>query len=116
MTSRRRALPGVSAGLCGAGTALAVYASAFVVPYGELSSSPDPLVVSDASGLSSARVSRILPVGDEAGARAALREARERGLGVSTAGRRHSLPSAVPGRSTRRIFPRPPPHPLRRTT
>ncbi len=79
------------AALIGAvGLVLALYASTFVVSYGDLVRPHDPLVVTDVARLSPARVARVEEIHDVDQLRAVLADAREHGLEVSIAGSRHS--------------------------
>lgn len=70
--------------------ALAVYASTFVVSYGDLLRADDPLIVMDVARLSAARVRRIDDIRTVEQLRAVLKDAKERGLKVSISGSRHS--------------------------
>jgi FAD/FMN-containing dehydrogenase len=70
--------------------ALALYASTFVISYGDLFRTEDPLVRSDVARLTPLRVERVEPIRDVEPLRAVLREARERRLKVSISGSRHS--------------------------
>ena len=73
-----------------ASIALALYASTFVVSYGDLVRSGDPLVRTDVARLAPARVDRVQTVHDVEELRSVVREARERRLEVSISGSRHS--------------------------
>ncbi len=70
--------------------ALALYASSFVVPYGDLFRREDPLLRTDYARLTSARVAAVEPAVGVEQLRAVLADAAERGLTVSIAGSRHS--------------------------
>jgi FAD/FMN-containing dehydrogenase len=70
--------------------ALGLYLGTFVVSYGDLLRRDDPLVAVDAARLAPARVERVDEVREVDQLRAALRDARERGLKVSISGSRHS--------------------------
>ncbi len=70
--------------------ALALYASTFVVSYGDLLSADDPLLVTDIARLSPARVERLDEIRAVEQLRAVVRNAKERGLKVSISGSRHS--------------------------
>src|SRR6266540_1520405 len=76
--------------LAGVLLALALYASTFVIPYGDLFRAEDPLVRTDVARLAPARVERVEPVREVERLRAVLREARQRRLKVSISGSRHS--------------------------
>lgn len=67
-----------------------VYATTFVIPYGELFRTQDPLLAMDVARLAPARVARVEHVRAVEQLQAVLRDARERGLKVSVAGSRHS--------------------------
>lgn len=69
---------------------LAVYASTFVISYGEILRTQDPLVRTDVARLSPARVERVDDVRELEQLRAVLRDARQRKLKVSISGSRHS--------------------------
>ncbi len=69
---------------------LVVYASTFVVSYGDLWRSADPLVRADVGRLAPARVARVDPARDVEQLRGILRDANARGLKVSISGSRHS--------------------------
>jgi len=72
---------------------LALYASTFVVSYGALFRSRDPLLAADVARLAPARVARVARVEHVRAVeqlQAVLCDARERGLKVSVAGSRHS--------------------------
>jgi decaprenylphospho-beta-D-ribofuranose 2-oxidase len=88
---RRRFAPGRwAAALAAAALALVIYASTFVVSYGDLFRSDDPRIASDYARLSPARVEQVAKVVDVGELQAAVRNARARGLKVSIAGSRHS--------------------------
>ncbi len=88
---RRRFAPGRwAAALAAAALALIIYASTFVVSYGDLFRSDDPRIASDYAHLSPARVEQVDKVVDVGELQAAVRNARARGLKVSIAGSRHS--------------------------
>ena len=70
--------------------ALAVYASTFVISYGEILRTHDPLVRTDVARLSPTRVERVDDVQELEQLRAILRDARQRKLKVSISGSRHS--------------------------
>ncbi len=70
--------------------ALALYASTFVVPYGDLLHAADPLERTDVARLTPAQVERVEQVHGVDGLRAVLQDARTRGLKVSISGSRHS--------------------------
>jgi hypothetical protein len=70
--------------------ALALYASTFVISYGDLLRTDDPLLATDVGRLAPARVERVDEVREIEQLRAVLRDARERGLKVSISGSRHS--------------------------
>ena len=69
---------------------LVLYASTFVISYGDLFRADDPRVATDVGRLSPARVERVDEVVDVPQLRAVLRDAQARGLKVSIAGSRHS--------------------------
>src|SRR3954470_519436 len=69
---------------------LLLYASSFVISYGELFRQHDPLLRSDVARLAPARVQRVEPAREVEQLRAVLREARQRGLKVSISGSQHS--------------------------
>jgi FAD/FMN-containing dehydrogenase len=69
---------------------LAVYASTFVISYGEIFRTHDPLVRTDVARLTPTRVERVDDVRELEQLRAILREARQRKLKVSISGSRHS--------------------------
>jgi decaprenylphospho-beta-D-ribofuranose 2-oxidase len=69
---------------------LLLYASSFVISYGELLRKHDPLLRSDVARLAPARVQRVEPARELQQLRGVLREARQRGLKVSISGSRHS--------------------------
>ncbi|HEV8613509.1 MAG TPA: FAD-dependent oxidoreductase, partial [Gemmatimonadales bacterium] len=70
--------------------ALVLYASTFVISYGDLLRAHDPQLATDVARLAPARVARVDTVLGVEQLRAALRDARARGLKVSIAGSRHS--------------------------
>jgi FAD/FMN-containing dehydrogenase len=70
--------------------ALVLYASTFVVAYGDLLRAHDPLVFSDVARLAPARVERVVEIRDVEQLQAILRDARERGVRVALSGSRHS--------------------------
>jgi len=70
--------------------AAGVYASTFVVSYGDLFRSEDPLVRTDVARLRPARVDRVEVVREVEPLQAVLRDTRRRGLKVSISGSRHS--------------------------
>ncbi len=70
--------------------ALALYASTFVLTYGDLLRAEDPLVRTDLARLAPTRVERVEAVREVEQLRAVLREARQRRLKVSISGSRHS--------------------------
>ncbi len=70
--------------------ALALYASTFVISYGDLLRGDDPLLATDVGRLAPARVERVDQVREIEQLRTVLRDARERGLKVSISGSRHS--------------------------
>ena len=69
---------------------LAVYASTFVISYGEILRTQDPLVRTDVARLSPTRVERVDDVRELEQLREILRDARQRKLKVSISGSRHS--------------------------
>src|SRR5437867_1021954 len=69
---------------------LLIYASTFVISYGELFHHQDPLVRTDIARLAPARVRRVDQVTHLEQLRAVLEEARQRKLKVSISGSRHS--------------------------
>jgi len=69
---------------------LALYASTFVISYGDLFRHDDPLLATDVGRLAPARVERVDQVREVDQLRTVLRDARERGLKVSISGSRHS--------------------------
>lgn len=89
---RRRLPPGrlAAAFALAALFALLLYASTFVVSYGDLFRPEDPRIASDVARLSPARVERVDHVVDVAQLQAVVRDAKTRGLKVSIAGSRHS--------------------------
>jgi decaprenylphospho-beta-D-ribofuranose 2-oxidase len=86
MTRARRAAALVGA----AGLALILYASTFVVDYGDLVRSRDPHLASDVARLAPARVAAVDEIRTVEQLQGILREAKQRGLKVSIAGSRHS--------------------------
>jgi decaprenylphospho-beta-D-ribofuranose 2-oxidase len=70
--------------------ALAIYASTFVISYGDLLRTDDPSLRTDVARIAPARVERVDDIREIEQLRAVLREARERGLKVSISGSRHS--------------------------
>jgi decaprenylphospho-beta-D-ribofuranose 2-oxidase len=70
--------------------ALVLYASTFVISFGDLFGSGDPLLRTDVARLAPARVARVDTVRELEQLRAILREARQRKLKVSISGSRHS--------------------------
>ncbi len=70
--------------------ALALYASTFVLTYGDLLRAEDPLVRTDLARLAPTRVERVEAVREVEQLRAVLREPRQRRLKVSISGSRHS--------------------------
>lgn len=70
--------------------AFVLYASTFVVSYGDLFRAQDPLVRTDAARLTPSRVERVEPVREVEQLRAVLRDAKQRRLKVSISGSRHS--------------------------
>jgi FAD/FMN-containing dehydrogenase len=69
---------------------LALYASTFVISYGDILRTEDPLLRTDEARLRPARVARVETVHGVDQLRAILGEARQRGLKVSVSGSRHS--------------------------
>lgn len=69
---------------------LALYLSTFIFSYGDWFTRRDPLRASDVARLHPARVARVVHPENVGEIRAALRDARARGLTVSIAGSRHS--------------------------
>jgi len=67
-----------------------LYASTFVISYGDLFRRDDPLLASDVARLAPARVARLEHVAAVEQLQVVLRDARQRGLKVSIAGSRHS--------------------------
>ena len=67
-----------------------LYASSFVIPYGDLFRRDDPLLATDVARLAPARVARVEHAQAVEQLQAVLRDARQRGLKVSIAGSRHS--------------------------
>ncbi len=74
----------------GAVLALILYASIFVVSYGDLFRSRDPHVASDVARLAPARVAAVDDIRSVGQLQGILRDAKRRGLKVSIAGSRHS--------------------------
>jgi decaprenylphospho-beta-D-ribofuranose 2-oxidase len=70
--------------------AVVLYASTFVVSYGDLLRRQDPLLAADVARIAPARVIAVAAARDVAQLQAVLRDARQRGLKVSVAGSRHS--------------------------
>jgi decaprenylphospho-beta-D-ribofuranose 2-oxidase len=70
--------------------AVSLYASTYVVSYGELFRTEDPLLRTDVARLAPARVARVDTIRQLEQLRAVLRDARERNLKVSISGSRHS--------------------------
>jgi FAD/FMN-containing dehydrogenase len=70
--------------------AFGFYASSFVVSYGDLFRTEDPLVRTDVARLDPSRVERVEPTRGLQQLQATLAEARRRGLKVSISGSRHS--------------------------
>jgi FAD/FMN-containing dehydrogenase len=70
--------------------ALGLYASTFAVSYGELFRTEDPLVRADVARLRPSRVDRVETIRDVDQLKAAVVDARRRGLKVSISGSRHS--------------------------
>lgn len=89
MSGARR---GVVAGIVAAAAILALllYASSFVVSYGDLFRREDPLLRTDYARLTSARVSSVEAADGVEQLRSVLADAAARGLTVSIAGSRHS--------------------------
>jgi decaprenylphospho-beta-D-ribofuranose 2-oxidase len=90
VTSRRARLRLAITLAAGVLVAVALYASTFVVSYGNLFRSDDPLLAVDVARIAPARVARVDDVRELEQLRALLRDARERGLKVSISGSRHS--------------------------
>ena len=67
-----------------------MYASTFVIPYGEILRTQDPLVRTDVARLTPTRVERVDDVRELEQLRTILRDARQRKLKVSISGSRHS--------------------------
>ena len=88
--ARRLSRGRLAAVLSGALVLLLLYASSFVISYGEIFRKHDPLVRSDVARLAPARVQRVEPVRELEQLRTVLQEARQRGLKVSISGSRHS--------------------------
>ena len=70
--------------------AVAVYASTFVVPYGDLLRKDDPLLRTDVARLSPARVQHIDDIRAVEQLRSVVLDAKRRGLKVSISGSQHS--------------------------
>jgi decaprenylphospho-beta-D-ribofuranose 2-oxidase len=70
--------------------AFGLYLSTFVVSYGALFSTEDPLLRTDVARLAPARVARVDTIRELEQVRAILRDARQRKLKVSISGSRHS--------------------------
>jgi FAD/FMN-containing dehydrogenase len=70
--------------------AIGLYVSTFVVSYGDVFLAKDPLLRWDVARLHPARVLRVETIGRVEQLRAALQDARRRGLKVSISGSRHS--------------------------
>ncbi|HZE94601.1 MAG TPA: FAD-dependent oxidoreductase, partial [Gemmatimonadales bacterium] len=70
--------------------AVVLYASTFVVSYGDLLRRQDPLLAADVARIAPARVAAVAAARDVEQLQAVLRDARQRGLKVSVAGSRHS--------------------------
>ncbi len=70
--------------------AIALYASTFVISYGDLFRTEDPLLRADVARLAPARVARVDRILELEQLRTILREARQRKLKVSISGSRHS--------------------------
>jgi decaprenylphospho-beta-D-ribofuranose 2-oxidase len=89
-----RRIPGrrgqIAAALAVVLLALAIYASTFVISYGDLLRADDPSLRTDVARIAPARVERVDDIREIEQLRAVLREARERGLKVSISGSRHS--------------------------
>ena len=87
----RLTTPGrLAAAFAAALLALVLYSSTFVVSYGELLRTDDPLLVADVAGIAPARVARVDDIAEVEQLRGALREAKKRRLKVSISGSRHS--------------------------
>ena len=76
--------------VAGAALALILYASTFVVSYGDLFRSRDPHLASDVARLAPARVAAVDDIRSVEQLQSILRDAKRRGLKVSIAGSRHS--------------------------
>lgn len=76
--------------VAGAALALMLYASTFVVSYGDLFRSRDPHLASDVARLAPARVAAVDEIRSVEQLQSILRDAKRRGLKVSIAGSRHS--------------------------
>jgi decaprenylphospho-beta-D-ribofuranose 2-oxidase len=89
-----RRIPGrrgqIAAALAVVLLALAIYASTFAISYGDLLRADDPSLRTDVARIAPARVERVDDIREIEQLRAALREARGRGLKVSISGSRHS--------------------------
>jgi decaprenylphospho-beta-D-ribofuranose 2-oxidase len=70
--------------------ALTLYASTYVVPYGELFGKNDPLLRADVARIAPARVERVSDVREVEQLQTIVRDARARKLKLSIAGSRHS--------------------------
>src|SRR5919109_4789998 len=70
--------------------ALLLYAGSFIFSYSDLFRRDDPLLRSDVARIAPARVSQVVDVRSVDEIRAAVRDARQRGLKVSVSGSRHS--------------------------
>lgn len=70
--------------------AVVLYASTFVVSYGDLLRRQDPLLAADVARIAPARVAAVATARDVEQLQAVLGDARRRGLKVSVAGSRHS--------------------------
>ncbi len=71
-------------------SSLILYASTFVVSYGELLRADNPLMRTDVARLTTARVQRVYEIRGVKQLQSVVRDAAERGLKVSIAGSRHS--------------------------
>src|SRR6185436_12331461 len=69
---------------------VALYASTFVVSYGDLFRTDDPRLAVDVARLAPARIERVERPATVEQLQSVLREARQSGLRVSVAGSRHS--------------------------
>ena len=88
--SGRLTAGGVAAFIATALLALILYASTFVVSYGDLFQTPDPLVATDVARLDPARVESVNGIRELDQLRAILKDAKARKLKVSISGSRHS--------------------------